>query len=313
MQHRWQVTVISDPSRPASVTRLPFDLQGHRGARGLFPENTMEGFRAARVVGVDTFELDVSFSVDGIVMVHHDLSLNPDLARGPDGNWLTAPTPAIRSMTAKELEQFDVGRLRPGSAYAERWPLQTPSDGARIPRLSDVLRLDATVRFNIELKTDPRLPAADLDPVRLAEKVVTDVVAAGVLDRVTIESFDWRSLHHLRATRPDIALAWLTSPETVRNAAAWWGGARMEPEASVPRVIAGQGGKIWAPSFEDLTQAQIDEAHHCGIRVLPWTVNEPSDMQHLIEWGVDGLITDRPDLAHPVMRQAGLSVSLTGH
>jgi glycerophosphoryl diester phosphodiesterase len=286
-----------------------FDLQGHRGARGLFPENTLEGFRATLAVGVNTFELDVGMTADGVAVVHHDLVLNPDVARAPDGLWLAPPVPLLRDLKFSALNRFDVGRLRPGSRYASDFPDQVSLDGAKIPRLADVLRIDPTVHFNLELKTDPNFPDKSPDPSTLADTVMAEVDAAGVLSRITVEAFDWRCLHHLRRTRPDVGLAWLTSPETIRDAALWWDGPRLEDfGGSVPRVVAAEGGPIWAPAHADLTEGLIREAHDLSLRVVPWTVNQPAAMRRLIQWGADGLITDRPDLANLVLRQAGLSV-----
>jgi glycerophosphoryl diester phosphodiesterase len=291
-----------------------FDLQGHRGARGLFPENTLEGFRAALAVGVDTFELDVGMTADGVVVVHHDPCLNPDIARGPDGIWLQDPAPRLLDLTAEDLAQYDVGRLRPGSFYAARYRDQTPVDGARIPRLADVLRIDPDVRFNIEMKTDPRRPGLTPDPVTLADAVMAEVDAAGVLARVIVESFDWRGPRHLRVARPEVRLAWLTSAATVADAVRWWGGPHPgDFGGSVPRAVAAAGGPRvvadrWAPDHSDLTEAAVQEAHALGLAVLPWTVNQPKRMRALIDWGVDGLITDRPDLARRVLREAGLTL-----
>jgi glycerophosphoryl diester phosphodiesterase len=289
-----------------------FDLQGHRGARGLFPENTLEGFRAALAVGVETFELDVGLTADGVVVVHHDPALNPDVARGPDGIWLKGPTPRLLDLTTAELARYDVGRLRPGSFYAARYRDQMPADGARIPRLADVLRIDAGVRFNIEMKTDPRRPGLTPDPASLADAVMAEVDAAGVLARVTVESFDWRGPRHLRTTRPEVRLAWLTSPATVADAGRWWGGPHPgDFGGSVVRAVAAEHGRglaadHWAPDHKTLTEAAVQEAHALGLAVLPWTVNRPRRMRRLIDWGVDGLITDRPDLARVVLREAGL-------
>ncbi len=100
---------------------------------------------------------------------------------------------------------------------------------------------------------------------------------------------------HVRKIRPDIRLAWLTRAETVRNALLWWDG--VIPTGSVPASVAAEGGPIWAPDHTSLTEAQIQEARALGLSVLPWTVNQPGDMRRLIGWGVDGLISDRPDLA----------------
>src|SRR5580658_7410921 len=114
-------TLAAKPSRDAGrgyVTdmRRTIDLQGHRGARGLFPENTLSGFAAALAIGVDSFELDVAVTADGVPVVSHDAVLNPDLTRGPDGDWVSARGPLIHTLSLAELEAFDVGRIRPGSA-----------------------------------------------------------------------------------------------------------------------------------------------------------------------------------------------------
>jgi glycerophosphoryl diester phosphodiesterase len=134
-----------------------FELQGHRGARGLFPENTLEGFAATLAMGIRSLELDVSVTADDVAVVTHDPILNPDIARGPDGAWLSGPGPAIRSLTFAELRRYDVGRLRPGSRIAGLHPRQQPHDGARIPTLADVFALTAATgaRVDAEIKTLP--------------------------------------------------------------------------------------------------------------------------------------------------------------
>src|SRR4051812_24085001 len=112
-----------------------FDLQGHRGARGLFPENTLEGFVAAAALGFHSFEIDIAVTRDGVPVLHHDPHLNPDTARTPDGAWLPERGPLIRDLNLAGLAAYDVGRIRPGSAYAALYPTQRPIDGARIPTL----------------------------------------------------------------------------------------------------------------------------------------------------------------------------------
>ncbi|HEX2939472.1 MAG TPA: glycerophosphodiester phosphodiesterase family protein, partial [Rhodopila sp.] len=134
------------------------DIQGHRGARGLFPENTLEGFLAAAALGVTGFELDVNMTRDGVVVVTHDLALNPDITRDAAGLWLPARGPLVHDLTLGELQRYDVGRLRPGSPTAARFPAQAPRDGARIPTLADVLAALPAARFTIEVKTDPLQP-----------------------------------------------------------------------------------------------------------------------------------------------------------
>ncbi|MET0681902.1 MAG: glycerophosphodiester phosphodiesterase family protein, partial [Casimicrobiaceae bacterium] len=120
----------------AAFVALPaqaFDLQGHRGARGLAPESTLPAYRRALELGVDTLECDMAITKDGVVVIHHDLWLDPDTTRGPDGNWLEARGPAIHELTFEALQQYDVGRIKPGSEYAKSFPDQQAVDGTRIP------------------------------------------------------------------------------------------------------------------------------------------------------------------------------------
>ena len=279
-----------------------FVIQGHRGARALFPENTVEGFRRAMALGVAAFELDVGVSADGVVVLSHDLALNPDITRDPSGAWLTLPTPLIRALRFAELAAFDVGRIRPGSATAARFPDQVPIDGARIPTLAAVLEATADAALTIELKTDPTRPDDSVGGAAMADAVMRVVDAAGSAHRVMVESFDWRGPRHLRRTRPEVACALLTAPDTVAAARSWWDGP--DPAdfggsvaGAVPRAVAAEGVGTWAPEHTALGPEDIVAAHALGLAVLPWTVNDPAAMRRLRAWGADGLITDRPDLA----------------
>jgi glycerophosphoryl diester phosphodiesterase len=273
------------------------DIQGHRGARGLFPENTLEGFLAAAALGVTAFELDVGLTADGVLVVSHDPALNPDLTRDASGVWLDGRGPLIRSLTHAGLCRFDVGRIRPGSRSAALFPDQTPIDGARIPQLAAVLDVLPEARFTIEVKTDPRHPDWTAPSEVLADATLAVIDRAGAAARVTIESFDWRVQRHVRRVRPEIRLAWLTCAQTVQESALWWDG--IASVDSVPDCVAAEGGPVWAPDHADLTEAMVTRARALGLSVLPWTVNQPADMERLIGWGVDGLISDRPDLALP--------------
>ncbi len=214
--------------------------------------------------------------------------------RDASGAWLSERGPTIHSLTYADLSRYDVGRLRPGSRLAASFPDQQPYDGARIPTLAAILAAMPNARFTIEVKTNPAHPEQTASAQALADATLAVIDAAGAVERVIVEAFDWRVQRHIRPRRPDIRLAWLTSAETVRDAALWWDGA-MAP--SVPAAVAAEGGPVWAPGFGTLTEAAVQEAHALGLSVLPWTVNQPADMRRLIDWGVDGLISDRPDLA----------------
>jgi len=288
------------------MTHPDFDLQGHRGARGLFPENTLDGFRAAARLGVGTFELDVGTTRDGAVVVHHDPALNPNTTRDGMGRWLDGAGPLLRDLTLAQLREYDVGRLRPGTAYAETYLGQAPQDGARVPTLDEVLALEATLRWNIELKVMPTHPGWTIPAEEMVERVLHIVGAAGAGPRVALQSFDWRAPRHLRRIRPGIAAGWLTDARTVADAPLWLG-RHLGGMADVPDAVAAEGGGAWAPYHSDLTDDLLDRAHDLGLRVIPWTVNAVADMQRLMEWGVDGLITDWPDRALSLLGRPGVA------
>ena len=273
------------------------EIFGHRGARGLFPENTIEGFTATAALGVTHLELDVAVTRDGVAVVSHDPALNPDLTRGPDAEWLSGPGPLLRDVTWRDLHRFDVGRIRPGSRTAAHFPDQAPRDGARIPRLQDVLALGPGLSFVVELKLYPAHPDWTVSAERMVGIVLAASDAAGASSRCTFQSFDWRAPRLIRDRRPELRLAWLTRPETMRDAAVWWERPAPADADQVPDMVAQEGGGIWSPEYADLTRAEVDRAHTLGLRVVPWTVNQVAAMRRLESWGVDGLITDRPDLA----------------
>lgn len=274
-------------------------LIGHRGARGLFAENTLEGFRRTLDLGVDGIEIDVAITADGLAVVTHDPALNPDITR-LNGEWLTSRGPLVQALRAEQLAEFDIGRIRPGSDYAALYPDQNPIDGARIPSLADTIALQT--RFTVELKTIATQPQWTIAPQAMAEAVARVADQAGAASRIIVQSFDWRGPRHLRRLRPDLTYAWLTSETTVADARLWWDGPSPDDFAgSVPRAVAAEGGSIWSPAFAGVTADLVAEAQSLGLMVIPWTVNRPADMRRLIGWGVDGLITDRPDIGRRVL------------
>lgn len=284
-----------------------FHISGHRGARGLWPENTLEGFAATFALGVQSVELDVALTADGIPVVVHDPALNGDIVRGPDGRWLEGQGSLVCRLKRAELHRYDVGRLRPGGAYGAPYATQSPRDGARIPALADVLALarPAGVVVDIEIKTMPDRPELTAPPERMVEAVLGVVAALGLQRQVALRSFDWRALAHAARVAPAIPRGYITSPDTEARAALWWVGA--DPAAhggSVPATIAALSpapGTLWAPGFRSLTAAQVAEAHALGLRVMPWTVNQTEDMARLIAMGVREMCTDYPDRLQAVL------------
>ena len=234
-------------------------------------------------------------------VLSHDPALNPDLTRGPDGKWLDAPGPLIRSLSVGELAGYDVGRIRPGSREAADFPEQQSADGARIPTLAEALAAEARLFFNLELKIFPDQPDLTQSPAAMLDAVLETIDQFGASGRVSIQSFDWRGPCRVRRLRPDIAVGWLTDAETVAASHLWWDGITpADHGGSVVRAIRAAGGSgsphHWAPEYRSVTKDQVETAHAQGLRVLPWTVNHTSDMWHMLDIGADGMITDRPDL-----------------
>jgi glycerophosphoryl diester phosphodiesterase len=310
--------------RSASVdstwaAEAPFDLQGHRGARGLRPENTLSAFGHALTIGVSTLELDTAVTADGVVVVTHDSELNPDITRDASGQWLKATGPTMLSMTYAEIVRYDVGRIRPDTAYGMRFKDQTPVDGERIPKLSDVFALvkkrgNTKVRFNIETKLDPRKPEATPKAEAFATAVVREIRAAGMEKRSTIQSFDWSTLKVVKRIAPEIATVCLTTQQGSDDnigvgkpgPSPWLGGLEADDfGGSAPKLVKAAGVPVWSPNYLDLAAPMVAEAHSLGLLVVPWTANDPADMARLIDMGVDGLISDRPDLLREVLAKKG--------
>lgn len=248
-------------------------------------------------VGVNTLELDLHFTKDGQVVVWHDPTVPDEKCEGT-----SALDSAIASLSRAELDVFhcnknpDLGRFPDQTAT----PTAVAGDNYSIITLGELFEFVAsysesdlksaaqqrnaqTVRFNVETKRQSQLPEAINDgfdgetpgPFELA--ILETIATAGLKDRVTIQSFDHRSLRAIRTIDNSTSLAALTR--------------RNEPFDSEFATFA----QIWSPDYRSLSAAGLDEAQAAGMMVIPWTVNDTSDMNRLIDLGVDGLITDRPD------------------
>ncbi len=314
---------------------IPLQI-AHRGGAGLWPENTLEAFSRAIEEGVDGVELDVHLTRDGILVIHHDESLKPAIARGPDGLWLSRPTPLIKELTLADLERYDVGRLRPGSRYGSRYPKQTPMDGARIPTLDQLLVLvkekaGAHFRLYIELKTALLDLSQSASPEELASAAVTLVRHHQLETQTTFVSFDWRALARAKSLAPEIANAFTTLPfheidpadssanadkpgtegALIRTASArgapWcagydWHAQRGSSFAKcMIRAIAAAPADGWFAWYGDVTPETVELARNFGLTVSCWTVDDPADMRRLAGLGVDAILTDRPDTLKVVL------------
>ncbi len=296
-----------------------FDLEGHRGARGLAPENTLAAFRRALDIGVTTLETDIGVTKDGVPVVSHNPRLMPELVRDASGKWLDVPGPAIHALTLDELRRYDIGRLNPASAYARDFPEQKPADGETFPTFDELLQLVRTsnsrVRLNVETKITPDNAGDTVDPPTFARLIIEAARRAGMLERMTLQSFDWRTLVEAKRMMPDIDTSCLTiesdSMNTMRpdtsGASPWHAGLRVSDGNESPvALVKAAGCGTWSMFFRNLTPALVAEAHRAGLKVLPWTVNNPADMRRLIDMGVDGIITDYPNRLRDVMGERGL-------
>ncbi len=304
-----------------SGTAQGLDMQGHRGARGLLPENTLPAFASALGIGVTTLELDTAITRDGVIVVSHDSTLNPDITRGPDGQWISHSEVAINTLSWDELQQYDVGRINPQSAYARRFAAQQPIDGTRMPRLVDVFALarradNRTVRFNIETKISPDHLQRTLPPVEFARALIKLIRTENLESRITIQSFDWRTLQVVQQEAPRIATVYLSAQQTWQDniradaqSSAWTGGRHVSNYGgSVAKMVRDAGGAVWSPYFGEITRESVRAAQQMGLKVVVWTVNEPQDIARMIEWGVNGIISDYPDRLRQIAADHGLQL-----
>ena len=310
----------------------------HRGGAGLWPENTAEAFERAIDAGAEGIELDVHLSRDGVLVIHHDEDLKPQIARGADGNWVERPTPLIKELNLAELRAYDIGRLKPGSRYGARYPEQTPIDGARIPTLEDIYRLVKTrakpdVRLYVELKTALIDLSLSASPEPLAEAVVALARSVGMAERTVLISFDWRALAHAKKIAPDIPNAFTTLPfhlidpqdpsaandvpgsedSGLRKASAegapWVAGCDWRDHKGANfaermlRAIASGPSDGWFAWHGDVTAETVALARSLGLEVSCWTVDETDEMRRLAALGVNAIITDRPDRLKAVLGQ----------
>ena len=310
--------VGAEQANGKDVSIPAFDIEAHRGGRALFPENTLVSFANALSMGVDTLELDVGVTRDGAIVISHERGLNPDLARGADGNYVAAPGIPFVRLSLDEVKQFDVGQIRPGSIYAAQFPDQRAVQGTRIPTLKELIDLvrrsgNSQVRLNIETKIDPNHPDESPSPERFVALLLDLLRAEKFEDRVMVQSFDWRTLQLVERLAPKIPTVYLTvqggrDPTVFAHKASEWtaGFNPAEHGKSIPRTIKAAGGAIWSPYIRDLTPKLVSESHALGLKVVVWTTNLPTEMAHLIEIGVDGIISDRPDLLRKAAAEKGI-------
>jgi glycerophosphoryl diester phosphodiesterase len=276
------------------LMQKPFDLQGHRGARGLRPENTIPAFIYALELGVDTLEMDVVINAEGQVVLSHEPWMSALICSHPGGRAVRADEERnlnIYHMSQAQLASFDCGSRRHPD-----FP-QQQSQATSKPLLADVFTAvknhEASnsrppVRFNIEIKSRLEFDGIYHPPVEeFALALYRDVKEHELLDRTSIQSFDPRALEALHRIDPDAETVWLISNQL-----------------SLAENLARLSFKpdIYSPDYRLVGKVMVEQLRALYIKLIPWTVNEPEDMRRLMDLGVDGLITDYPDRALDLMR-----------
>jgi len=281
-------------SDTAALVPDGFDLQGHRGARGLAPENTIPAFRKALELGVTTLELDVVISKDGDVVVSHEPWMSHVICTAPDGTPVEEGTEAAHNLYAMSYE--DIAAYDCGSRAHPQFPEQTLQP-AKKPLLRDVIQMAETYAagprseplfYNIETKIRPKWEGTFTPgPEAFADAVLDVVRSENIAARTTLQSFDPRTLivAHARQTESGevpVRLALLVS-ESMDNGVD--GNLEMLPFTP----------DIYSPDYALVNADLIAAARKRGMKVVPWTVNDTADMKRLVDLGVDGLITDYPN------------------
>jgi glycerophosphoryl diester phosphodiesterase len=256
-------------------------VHGHRGARAIYPENTLPAFTYAIDAGADVLEMDVAVTKDNVLVISHDPHINPEICTGPH------PGIAIHELTFAELREYDCGALK-----NTHFPKQHPVPGTRIPTLDEVLSLSSrgNIQFNIETKSFPDHPELTPPPDVFARMLLDVIRKHKVESRSIVQSFDFRTLRAMKRLAPDIRLS-----------ALWEGEAR----SFVDIAREGEAGII-SPAFKLATPEQVKASHAAKLEVVPWTADTPQDWQRLIDAGVDAIITDDPAALIAYLKEKGL-------
>jgi glycerophosphoryl diester phosphodiesterase len=284
-----------EPANPTSM-KESFDWQGHRGARGLAPENSLPGFQKALEYPITTLELDLALSRDSQLVVSHEPWFSASICSHSDGRPVGEEEEQelnIFQMDYAEVAAFDCGS-RIHASFPEQEPVATPK-----PRLWEVVALvdsicnsrnRAPIRFNIEIKSKPEWDGKFTPgPQVFSQLVLAELERLDIESRSCIQSFDPRVLEAVHARKPDQTLAFLVEyPASLEK--------HLAPLSFLP--------EIYSPMHTLLTQNVVDQAHEKGLQVIPWTVNDTQTMRSLIQMGVDGIITDYPNLIREVVENS---------
>ncbi len=295
-------------------------IYGHRGARGEIVENSIEGFEHTFALGIKAIEFDVLISQDKIPVLFHDFHLTPSMTKDEAGNWLKDAEFKIFDKSYDELSKYNIVSFDPESKYGKRFKKQKPVTNVKIPKLNDLFELaskenNKDVFLNLEIKSTPIRSGLTPSPSDTVSLILKDIDEYKLEDRIIISSFDWRILFELKKQNPKILRGFLTlqqdlstKKKTIFEDSPWLG--KKFPSEDLfllPKIIKSLEGHIWSAFYRDVTKQNIDLAHELGLAVNVWTVNRESDIVRMIEYGVDGIITDYPKKTQDICLSRNIS------
>ncbi len=282
-------------------------IYGHRGARGDLPENTLESFKYLFKNNINAYETDILISKDLIPVITHDFRLDPSFTKDNEGNWITDENIIIFDLSYDELLKFDVGALNKLSRYGRRFVNQKTLENQKIPKLSELFELSSknkseNLLINLEIKSTPDEENLTPTPEEMVKLVMQEVNKSNLQNKIIISSFDWRTLTEIKNHYPEISRAYLSFQQqtgikiknTIYNRSPWMSFLPFFEKYELPKIIKSQGGKAWHPYHKDITKKLVEISHQEDLPVNVWTVNEEYDMLKMIEYSVDGIMTDYP-------------------
>ena len=277
-------------------------IYGHRGARGNLPENTLRSFKFLFDNNINAYETDILISKDLVPVIFHNFRLNPNITKTNNGEWIIDDI-KIFDQTFEELTKFDIGAVNKRSKYGKRFLEQKNLSNQKIPKLSELLELTSknlsdNLVINLEIKSTPIEKNLTPNPDEMVKLIMDDVNKFELNDKIIYSSFDWRILNEIKETYPKISRAYLTSEKKgkIYDKSPWLNFMPLYDSDvnELPRLIKTLGGKAWHPKHIDINKDVVRISHEVGLPVNVWTVNEEFEMLRMIDYGVDGIITDYP-------------------
>ena len=276
-------------------------IYGHRGARGVLPENTLESFKYLFENNIHAYETDILISKDFIPVITHDFRLDPSYTKDINDNWIEDENIKIIDLTYDQILQFDVGTLNKLSKYGRKFVNQKSLQNQKIPKLSELLKLTSDnivedLLINLEIKSTPIEKNLTPEPDEMVKIIIDEVSRSNLEDRIIYSSFDWRVLREIKERDSKIPRAYLTSGARgkIYDKSPWLDFTPLHNGVELPELIKALGGSAWHPNYKDVNKEIVQISHDKGLPVNVWTVNRVSDMLRMIDYGVDGIMTDYP-------------------